>query len=236
MEWKDWEPIYLDIVRKLNLDVDADREATIILSQLLSGSDSQFLLKKLNDLIRRQDILICGAGPSLEQHIKHLKEEEIDRYVIVAADGASTALIENDVYCQVIVTDLDGDLNDIKLHQERGAIAIVHAHGDNIDTIKKHISQMLPVLGSTQVEPVENVFLWGGFTDGDRATHLVAEHSPGNVILAGMDFGTLVGRWSKPGNPDHYQADSRKIIKLEIAQELLLRPLIEAKVKYSLLK
>jgi uncharacterized Rossmann fold enzyme len=51
-----------------------------------------------------------------------------------------------------------------------------------------------------------------------------------------MDFGAIVGRWSKPGNPAHYQADARKIIKLEIAQELLLRPLNGDEIKYSLLK
>jgi uncharacterized Rossmann fold enzyme len=189
----------------------------------------------LGELVRKRNVLVCGAGPSLDNHLKQAKRDGIDNYTIVAADGACSALLENNLTCDVIVTDLDGDLNHIKECQKNGAIVVVHAHGDNIDTIKKYVPNMLPVLGSTQVVPTDCVFLWGGFTDGDRATHLVAEYNPKRVKLAGMDFGNRVGKWSKPGHRDHYQADARKVIKLAIGQELLCTPLEKVGIEYSLM-
>jgi len=97
----------------------------------------------------------------------------------------------------------------------------VHAHGDNMDSVKSIVPKLGNILGSTQVEPTDRAFLWGGFTDGDRACHVVCEYSPQKIILAGMDFGVKVGKWSKPGHDSHFLADSRKRIKLEIAEELI---------------
>ena len=77
------------------------------------------------------------------------------------------------------------------------------------------------VLGSTQVEPTERTFLWGGFTDGDRACYVVAAYSPREIILAGMDFGGVVGKWSKPSHDTHFPAPQRKLVKLEIARNLI---------------
>jgi hypothetical protein len=83
------------------------------------------------------------------------------------------------------------------------------------------VPELGPVLGSTQVEPTDRAFLWGGFTDGDRACYLVITYSPREVILAGMDFGRTVGKWSKPMKDTHFPAPQRKIVKLEIAHELI---------------
>ena len=235
MDWEEWKPIYMRIVQRLKLDPEQDRIATSILTSLLANSEPSILLRAMNELVRKRNVLVCGAGPSLENHLKQAKRDGIDNYTIVAADGACSALLENKLTCDMIVTDLDGDLNHIKECQKNGAIVVVHAHGDNIDIIKKYVPNMLPVLGSTQVEPTDCVFLWGGFTDGDRAAHLVAEYSPKRVKLAGMDFGNRVGKWSKPGHRDHYQADARKVIKLAIGQELLCTPLERAGIEYSLM-
>jgi uncharacterized Rossmann fold enzyme len=116
---------------------------------------------------------------------------------------------------------LDGDLNHIKQAIENGALCIVHGHGDNIDKILDMVPNLGHVLGSTQIEPTERVFLWGGFTDGDRACYVVTAYSPRAVILAGMDFGRVAGKWSKPSHDSHYPASQRKRVKLEIAHELI---------------
>jgi uncharacterized Rossmann fold enzyme len=235
VDWEDWKPTYMKIVQQLSLDPDQDRLATSVLTTILSNSEPNSLLESLRESIEEKNVLVCGAGPSLEKHLNQIMRNDIDSYTIVVADGACSALIENQMTCDVVITDLDGDLNDIKRCQKKGAILVIHAHGDNIDAIKKQVPTMLPVLGSTQVEPTDHVFLWGGFTDGDRATHLVAEYKPKHVVLAGMDFGVRVGKWSKPGHKDHYQADSRKAVKLAIAQDLLCVPLEKAGIEYSLL-
>ncbi|MBN2228950.1 MAG: DUF115 domain-containing protein [Candidatus Thorarchaeota archaeon] len=220
--WDEWRPVYFDIVKKLNLDTSKDYEATLLLSELLKDVDSSPLLDGLQKKIHGNIVVVCGAGPSLQSHIQSIKSHSrFDELVIIAADGAVSALMEQEIHCDFIATDLDGKIEHIIEASEMGTISIVHAHGDNIDRVKRYVPILRSVLGSTQVEPCENVFLWGGFTDGDRACHIVSDYSPREIILAGMDFGDIVGKWSKPSHDEHFLADRRKKIKLEIAQGLV---------------
>jgi hypothetical protein len=145
----------------------------------------------------------------------------MSRAVFIAADGAASALLEMEIHCDVLVTDLDGAQESIRRCTREGAVTIVHGHGDNIDRVEELVPELGPVLGSTQVEPTHRVFLWGGFTDGDRACYIASHYEPEQIIMAGMDLGEVVGRWSKPGHDRHYPASARKRIKLQIAQRLL---------------
>ena len=209
-------------MRRLDLDPEADREATELLTSMLQSVDPNPLLKRLSDSISGNQVIVCGAGPSLKQHMELLmKDDNFGDSVIVVADGAISVILELGLRCDVLVTDLDGTIDHLLEARKDGALLIVHAHGDNIERVKLTVPLLGEVLGSTQVEPTERAFLWGGFTDGDRACHVVSEYSPEKVILAGMDFGEMVGRWSKPGHEDHFPAGKRKRIKLEIAEELI---------------
>jgi len=222
MEWVEWQPIYLDIVKRLELDINRDREATALLTEILKDTDPQFLLQQLRASIEGRSVVICGAGPSLGRQLQNLKTStNLASLVIVAADGAVSALLDHDIRCDVVATDLDGDVEHLKEMKQRGAILVVHAHGDNMDVVRFVVPELGEVLGSTQVEPTDRTFLWGGFTDGDRACHIVNEYNPEKIILAGMDFGDLVGSWSKPDHDSHFTADWRKRVKLEIAEELI---------------
>ncbi|MBY8996705.1 MAG: DUF115 domain-containing protein [Candidatus Thorarchaeota archaeon] len=222
MKWVDWYPIYLDIVQRLDLDSDADRESTDLLTSMLDPIDPSPLLKRLSDSISGNHVIVCGAGPSLKQHMESLlKTDYPTESVIVVADGAISVILELGLRCDVIVTDLDGNTEHLMEAKDNGALFIVHAHGDNMNRVKSIVPKLGDILGSTQVEPTDRAFLWGGFTDGDRACHVVSEYSPKKIILAGMDFGAIVGKWSKPGHDSHFPADERKRIKLEIAEELI---------------
>ncbi|MFW9770298.1 MAG: 6-hydroxymethylpterin diphosphokinase MptE-like protein, partial [Candidatus Thorarchaeota archaeon] len=133
MEWSKWQPIYLDIVQRLELDTSKDREATALLTRILEDTEPQPLLDQMQELIDGKSVVVCGAGPSLEQHVQRLKAEDTyENHVIVAADGAVSVLLEHDVECDVVVTDLDGTLEHLMEMKRRGAILIVHGHGDNI--------------------------------------------------------------------------------------------------------
>ena len=222
MKWENWEPHYKRIVSSLNLDPEADRNATSLLDSLIGNRRQGPVLERLEKTIRGRDVVICGAGPSLERHLKKtIPSMGFTDVVYVASDGAASALLEFDHRCDILVTDLDGDPKALREVIHRGAIPIVHAHGDNMDKVDEFVPTLDIVLGSTQVEPTERVFLWGGFTDGDRACYLVTHYDPSSVILAGMDFGNMVGRWSKPGHSSSFVADDRKRKKLEIARELI---------------
>ena len=222
MRWVDWRPTYFDIVQRLELDIERDQEATELLTEMLEDINPESLLERLRRTITGKRVIVCGAGPSLDRHLKSLETDGVlSDSVIVAADGAVTVALQNNIRCDVVVTDLDGNLEHLKEVNDKGAILIVHSHGDNMETVKSAVPELGDVLGSTQVEPTHRAFLWGGFTDGDRACHIVSEYSPEQIILAGMDFGVTVGRWSKPGHESHFPASERKRIKLEIAEELI---------------
>lgn len=234
MEWIKWEPIYLDIVRRLDLDSSMDRAATKLLTELLQKVNPSPLLHLLEERIRNRTVVVCGAGPSLEGHLQILKErDDFEDLALVAADGAISLLLEHNCKCDIIVTDLDGDYIDIRDATHKGALAIVHGHGDNMDKVHKMVPELGLVLGSTQVEPTERAFLWGGFTDGDRACYVVTTYNPKEIILAGMDFGEVVGKWSKPSHSEHFSASERKRIKLKIAYELITALFEEVDIPYT---
>ncbi len=224
MDWDDWKPLYSEIIERLDIDSTQDQKATKILSQLIIETDPKPLIARLERKVRGQDVIVFGSGPSLQSHIEYvINDPVLSNAVFVAADGATSALLEKDAKCDIVVTDLDGDMNDIQYAINNGSLAIVHAHGDNIPLVTKYVDEMGPVLGSTQVEPLLNVFLWGGFTDGDRSCYIISHYRPRRFILAGMDFGEVIGRWSKPGHTSSFSASPRKRIKLEIARMLLDR-------------
>jgi uncharacterized Rossmann fold enzyme len=237
MDWDDWKPIYNTIVDRLHLDQVQDENATELLSEILEPVNPEPLLQQLQRKITNRSVIVCGAGPSLERHIQTLKEEERDRNAtFIAADGAVSVLLEQNCQCNIITTDLDSDAKYIIEAIDKGALAIVHGHGDNIPRIREIVPSLGDVLGSTQVRPTNRTFLWGGFTDGDRACHIAAEYGPSELILAGMDFGEVVGKWSKPNHSEHFQASTRKRIKLQIAEELISSLLQQMKSPYIILK
>jgi uncharacterized Rossmann fold enzyme len=106
-------------------------------------------------------------------------------------------LIENKIKPDIVVTDLDGNYKFLQKAEKNGAILVVHAHGDNTDTLKRLVPKLGKLVGSTQVAPVENVHNFGGFTDGDRSVFLAEEFGAKKIVLVGMDFGNSIGKYSK---------------------------------------
>jgi uncharacterized Rossmann fold enzyme len=236
LKWIEWHPKYVNIVERLNLNSDEDRESTTLLTSLLESIDPEPLLKRLSETISGKRVIVCGAGPSLKRHLESfMKDHDVTDTTIVVADGAVSVILDLGLHCDVVVTDLDGNIDHLIEASRSGALLIVHAHGDNIERVKSFVPKFGNVLGSTQVEPTERAFLWGGFTDGDRACYVVSQYSPELIVLAGMDFGPTVGKWSKPGHEDHFPASKRKRIKLEIAQELISELLMKSGIEYLFL-
>jgi uncharacterized Rossmann fold enzyme len=50
-----------------------------------------------------------------------------------------------------------------------------------------------------------------------------------------MDFGTTVGKWSKPNHEGNFRASRRKRIKLQIAEELLTHLMSSSRIEYHVL-
>jgi uncharacterized Rossmann fold enzyme len=73
---------------------------------------------------------------------------------------------------EVICTDLDGnseaDIEKEILACEQGSLVLIHAHGDNMDKLKKYVPRFKHFIATTQAKPFDNVYNFGGFSDGDR--------------------------------------------------------------------
>ncbi len=213
---KDWWPWYRRIVETFDYSQAEDQSAADLLSKLLAGKATD--PSKLRDCISNRKVLVFGAGPSLEENLKQVMcEGVLPDFVTVVADGATTALLQAKAVPDVIVTDLDGIVSDIVSAQRQDAIIVIHAHGDNIEQLKRFVPEFSSAVGSTQVEPRPNVYNFLGFTDGDRAVFLAAAMGAKTIVLAGMDFGSVVGKYSKL----QVKSLAVKREKLRISRELL---------------
>ena len=130
----------------------------------------------------------------------------------------------------IINTDLDGRLSDLILSNKRGTIVIIHAHGDNLEAINQHFSSFPGVvMGTTQNRPLSHVQNYGGFTDGDRCIFLATKMEAAKIFLFGFDFGNIIGKYSKPNLRGDELANESKLRKLQWAQKLISKALINKK-------
>lgn len=225
VELSAWWPRYLAIVERFGYSVEEDQRAADLLSGLLAGH--AIPLSDLASRVRDRNVLVLGAGPSLPRNLEEAMSCGLtSQGVLIAADGAATALLEWGLQPSVIVTDLDGaDPHTLLRAQLGGATVVVHAHGDNIPALRKVVPRLLRrgqgVLGSTQAMPRPGVVNLGGFTDGDRCVFLAEELGAQTIALLGMDLGGLVGRYSKPDLTGDVPANPIKREKMMVARELL---------------
>lgn len=221
MEYSEWKAWYKEIAEALHLSEAEDQAATDRLSQLLNHPSTK---EDLERLVRGRGAVVFGAGPSLEVDIKRAKREGVfSRVLTICADGATSAFLR---YVgkspDIIVSDLDGDMEDIVYANRKGGMVLVHAHGDNIPALNRYSPLFeRPFIGTTQVQARPNVYNFGGFTDGDRAAFAAEAYGASPMILAGMDLGSLVGRYSKPGLSYAIHASEKKMVKLGFARRLL---------------
>ncbi len=183
MKFEEWEPIYQEILDDFGFDRGRDEEAAILLSKIIG--DRSINIQLLSDLIYRKQVTICGNAPLLDEE---LSSTDISGRVIIAADGATSILLKNYIVPDIVVTDLDGCMEDIISVDQQCAIIVVHAHGDNIPAIKQYVPSLKNVIGSTQSKPIKNVHNFGGFTDGDRCVFLAKEFNADSIELIGFDF------------------------------------------------
>lgn len=189
MKFKDWEPIYRSILDDMGFDREKDEQAALLLSGLLEikarKKDGVVGIGSLRGAIKGRDVLVCGRAPKLEDDIKIT---DFKKYVTIAADGAASILMNSGITPDIIVTDLDGNMEDEAKASEMGAIMVVHAHGDNMEALRKEVPRLKNVIGTTQSRPLRNVYNFGGFTDGDRGVFLAREMGARSITLIGFDF------------------------------------------------
>lgn len=164
------------------------------------------------DFKNRATATLVGCGPQLES----LTARDLPQGPIVAADGAAEWLMEQGQLPRAVVTDLDGSPDALNWAAEEGATMIVHAHGHNADKFDM-LADWPIVLGTYQ--GAENPSLAplrhnSGFTDGDRAAVLLAEHHVKQIHMIGFDFD------AEPSKYSHSWSET-KPQKLAIARDII---------------
>lgn len=190
MKFEEWEPIYNLILEDMHFDRLYDERSARLLSKMLEMKARKKIpdvveIDVLRNAIQGKDVLVCGKAPRLKDDIKKI---DFKKYVVIAADGATSILLNADITPDIIVTDLDGNMDDEALANEKGAIMVVHAHGDNMDALSAEVPGLKRVIGTTQSKPLKNVYNFGGFTDGDRSVFLAREMGAKSIKLIGFDF------------------------------------------------
>jgi uncharacterized Rossmann fold enzyme len=220
----DWWSIYLEIVDRLGIDRGFDELATDIAYELVHHIEPS--IDVYRSMIMGRNVIVLGAGPNLENHIELLERYgDLKQAILIAADGVTKALVDVGVIPHIISSDLDGDLEAIFYAVSKGSKIFIHVHGDNIAQFISFIEELKKFsknfVVTTQVEPRYPILNFGGFTDGDRAYAIAIAFRPSKVLLAGMDFGTVVGRYSKPWLKSAEKASMRKQIKLLLALKIV---------------
>jgi 2-amino-4-hydroxy-6-hydroxymethyldihydropteridine diphosphokinase len=218
MELEIWLEWYREILDDFGFSREDDEASALFLNEFLKNHQGL----SLKDLPSGDNFIVFGAGPSLKTHVKALKKIDLNEYILISADGATSALLEEDLVPDIIVTDLDGKIDDLLEANSQGAYMVVHAHGNNLENLEKYLGKLERVLGTTQSIPLEHVHDFGGFTDGDRAVFLAVELGAQKIIMAGMDFGDVVTKYSRPDMEQTIgPADEIKKMKLEYAEKLI---------------
>lgn len=231
--FREW---YYKIIKDFNFDEQQDKFARDLLLDILLKSPNyeKFFqnLEQIKTIIQKNEFIsILGCGPSLEKTFEKIVQIHKRKFplnqLIIAADGAAVFLKENGIRPNFIFTDLDGFSPENFPHfLELTDYMIIHAHGDNIDKLK-NISNILQsannVIGTTQVEPKSIILNPGGFTDGDRALYFLKNFLQPHqkIFFIGMDFGNIIGKYSKPEYLKNQNGTPVKVKKLRYGKKLL---------------
>jgi len=228
-QFKKW----YDLIKKdFKFDYQKDCEARDYLSRTFLKKSRDWKLNDVLNLFKKRiltksSILVFGCGPSLEKTVDIILKKEgalfFENFLILAADGASILLREKSIKIDAIFTDLDGIT---KNEFEYASFNIVHAHGDNIEKLQyfeEDIMKFGKIIGTTQVDPLTNLINPGGFTDGDRILFFLRTLlSPFHrIFLVGMDFGSIIGKYSKLNMKLDQEATPIKLKKLIYALKLI---------------
>ncbi|MDY9922502.1 6-hydroxymethylpterin diphosphokinase MptE-like protein [Methanobacterium sp.] len=222
--WMQWYRLILE-------DFDFKREDDEHSAETLNNIIDDMGAITPQDIDINEKVIVFGAGPSLKPNLADLKHVDLGEFTLISADGATTALLEEGLVPDIIVTDLDGRMDDLIKANQQGALMVVHAHGNNPEQIEKYTPQLANVLGTTQSKPLASVYNFGGFTDGDRAVFLAMALGARVIVLSGMDFGKTVTHYSRPDQEDG-PADKIKEKKLQWAKKLVQWAVINSDIQF----
>jgi 2-amino-4-hydroxy-6-hydroxymethyldihydropteridine diphosphokinase len=182
MDFRDWEPEYVRILRDFGYSREEDERAAIELASL-AADKSQCDEPCLARIIGKRATVVAGPPMSRERFF-----ELIEGTLFSVGIGTSLLMREN-VVPDLVVTDMDGDVATDLEANGKGAVLVVHAHGDNVQALRQYVPLVEGrMVLTTQSIPFGRVHDFGGFTDGDRAVALAAHFGARDIRLIGFDL------------------------------------------------
>ncbi|MFZ0892371.1 MAG: 6-hydroxymethylpterin diphosphokinase MptE-like protein [Thermoplasmata archaeon] len=214
MEYAEWAPYYEKIQQQFGFSFPREEAAAARLVELLPEAARSPPLTRIGPRLRGHDVVVVGLAPRAgPPPLWRLASSRVP-LAVLAADGAARPCLEAGIVPTAIVTDLDGPVASEVSANARGALTIVHAHGDNIPALEEWVPHFAGELaGSWAGAPTSSLLDVGGFTDGDRAAFLAAHLGARRVLLWGFDFKNVE-------EIDAVTADLKRA-KLEWARQLL---------------
>ena len=178
---EDWDPVYCEILKDMGYDRASDENAARVLKALMVNAN----LITDDELPSGDVFSIFGAADSLPSDIAKRRPEG----VLISAGSATSMVMSMGITPDIVVTDLDGDVTSQIDASKKGAVTLIHAHGDNIDLIMQYAKEFTgKVILTTQTRPDLVLYNFGGFTDGDRAVCLARHLGAKKIFLYGFDF------------------------------------------------
>ena len=243
MEFDSWMPVYRQIAKDLDIDPERDAEAARELSSLLNENskiaDRDESLLSVERIMGGKRVYIFGAGPDLEEELSRLESEKESSGVwiggntgddvIITADGATSVLMKSNIIPDIIVSDMDGSVEDQITCLSRESILFIHAHGDNVNRLRDVAPRLHGyVVGTTQVSPSEggNLHNFGGFSDGDRAAFIAQHFGAKQIILLGFNFNDVAEKIGDMGKKLSLNEKQRELKFKKLAWASVLLGLI----------
>ena len=181
MDFQEWDVYYRQILKDFGYSREEDERSARILDANLGGT--RLDPEDLRPLFGGREATIAGNAPGLAEELTAVA------HPLVAADEATSVLRAKGIRPDVIVTDLDGNVEDQIAANRDGTVVVVHAHGDNVAAVERWAPKFPgKVIATTQTKPFARVYNFGGFTDGDRAAFLADHLGASGLLLLGFDF------------------------------------------------
>jgi len=181
MDFAMWEPFYLQILEDFGFSREGDEAVAAELDRILGGRRAS--ADELRPRLAGQTVVVAGNGPRLADELAEAQG------ALITADEATSVALEQGLRPAVLVTDLDGDVEDQLKANAAGTIAVVHGHGDNGPAVRKWAPRFSgATVATTQSRPAGRLENFGGFTDGDRAVFLADHFGAAKIRLVGWDF------------------------------------------------
>jgi uncharacterized Rossmann fold enzyme len=189
VEYGLWAPRYREIARSFGFSLDRERVAADRLRELLPPEALELPLERCRAKVVGREAVVVGLGPGAGAPPLHLLPRSSTARVVLAADGAAARCLAAGIVPDLVATDLDGPVASEVTANARGALVVVHAHGDNVPALERWVPEFGGALaGSWSGPPMPELIDVGGFTDGDRAAYLAEALGASRLYLWGFDF------------------------------------------------